>query len=50
MKTIKLNKKEIELITESCKFLMEILKEDSTFEISNNNKFYDLNDILIKLK
>ena len=50
MKTIKLNKKEIELIIESCQFFMEILKEDSTFEISNNKKFYDLNDILIKLK
>ena len=50
MKTLKLNKKEIELIIESCRFFMEILKEDSTFEISNNNKFYDLNDILIKLK
>ena len=50
MKILKLNKKEIELITESCKFFMEILKEDSTFEISNNKKFYKLNDILIKLK
>ena len=50
MKILKLNKKEIELITESCQFFMEMLKEDSTFEISNNKKFYDLNDILIKLK
>ena len=50
MKIVKLNKKEIELINESCEFFMEILKDDSTFEISNNKKFYDLWDIRNKIK
>ena len=49
MKTLKLNKKEIELIIESCEFFMEMLKEDSTFEISNKDKFYDLWDIRDKI-
>ena len=47
---VELTQKEIELINESCEFFMEILKDDSTFEISNNKKFYDLWDIRNKIK
>tara|TARA_R110002012_G_scaffold116621_2_gene264337 strand:+ start:118 stop:300 length:183 start_codon:yes stop_codon:yes gene_type:complete len=50
MKTVTLNKKEIELINESCEYFMEILKDDSTFENPNNKKFYDLWDIRNKIK
>ena len=50
MKIVKLNKKEIELINESCEFFMEILKDDSTFENPNDKKFYDLWDIRNKIK
>ena len=49
MKTIKLSTKEIKLINEACEFYMEQLKEDSTFEISNKDKFYDLWDIRDKI-
>ena len=44
-----LSKKEIILINEACEFFMDELKEDSTFENTNNNKFYDLWDIRNKV-
>ena len=46
---IELSKKEIILINEACEFFMDELKEDSTFENTNNNKFYDLWDIRNKV-
>tara|TARA_B100001287_G_scaffold181762_1_gene153297 strand:- start:1702 stop:1875 length:174 start_codon:yes stop_codon:yes gene_type:complete len=49
MKTIKLSIKEIKLINEACEFLMQELREDSDFENSNKDKFYDLWDIRDKI-
>ena len=49
MNNIQLNRKEIKLINEACEFFMEMLKDDSTFENPNNEKFYDLWDIRNKI-
>ena len=46
---IELDKKEIRLINEACDFFMSELKEDSTFENPNTNKYYDLWDIRNKI-
>lgn len=46
---IELSKKEIKLINEACEFFMDEVKEDSTFENPNNDKFYDLWDIRNKV-
>ena len=49
MINIELSKKEIRLINEACEFFMDEVKEDSTFENPNNDKFYDLWDIRNKV-
>lgn len=46
---VELSKKEIRLINEACEWWMDEVKENSTFENSNDDKFYDLWDIRNKL-
>lgn len=46
---VELSKKEIRLINEACEWWMDEVKENSTFENPNNDKFYDLWDIRNKI-
>lgn len=46
---IELTQREIELINEACEWWMSELRENSTFEISNNKEFYEFWDIRNKI-
>ena len=46
---VELTQREVELINEACEWWMDEVKENSTFENSNNKKFYELWDIRNKL-
>jgi len=46
---VKLSKKEIRLINEACEFFMRELKEYSSFENTNKEKYYDLWNIRNKV-
>ena len=46
---VELTQREVELINEACEWWMGELKENSTFEISNNKKFYEFWDIRDKI-
>ncbi len=43
---MKLSKEQKELITEAIEWWMEELKENSTFELPNTEKYYKYEDIL----
>tara|TARA_R100001463_G_scaffold24828_1_gene59100 strand:+ start:673 stop:837 length:165 start_codon:yes stop_codon:yes gene_type:complete len=49
MYKVELSKQEISHILLSCETLMEQLKDDSTFENPNTERFYELWDIRNKL-
>ena len=46
---VELTQREIELINEACEWWMSELKENSTFVISNNKKYYEYWDIRDKI-
>jgi len=46
---VELTEREIELINEACEWWMSELRENSTFEISNNKEFYEFWDIRNKI-
>ena len=46
---IELNKKEVKDILEGLDMFRSQLKEDSTFELSNQDRFYEVWDLMDKL-